>query len=166
MERMGTSNVPPRRPRTVARSPRQLHQRLQRRAKVEDPERPHALPVHLQTMGNRTRSSDAGTEHLAPVKNVPACGGTAHIPTQAGSADNVSFRLASTASAIWSNGSSTSSGSSPHRDTLQKTCTQIPRGGRPHIRKSMVIVRLVHAVAPRPSPGSRGGICFAPRPTA
>jgi len=60
-----------RRPRSVAKSPRQLHQRLELRAKAEDPQRPHTLRVHLQTMDNRTRKvhpkadpSNAGTEDL------------------------------------------------------------------------------------------------------
>ena len=44
---------------------------LQFRSKTEDPQRPHALRVHLQTMDNRTRTvhpqpnpSNAGTKHL------------------------------------------------------------------------------------------------------
>ena len=62
-----------RRPRPAQKSHGQLHPRIERREKVEDLQRPHALRFHLQTKDNRTgqvhvkpNRSNAGTEQLVP----------------------------------------------------------------------------------------------------
>ena len=63
--------LPLRKPRAAPGAPRRLHGSLQLCPQAQDPERPHALRMHLQNLDIRARSihprpnpPDAGTEHL------------------------------------------------------------------------------------------------------
>ena len=65
--------LPRRDPRSAVRAPRRLYGGLQLRSQTQDPLRPHALRIHLQSLdfrpGQIHRQSDppeAGTEHFGP----------------------------------------------------------------------------------------------------
>ena len=64
-------------PRRAANAPRRLRRRLQLRAPAQDPQRPHALRVHLQALDEgaqkihpQSAPPNAGTKHLVLVRNI------------------------------------------------------------------------------------------------